>query len=165
MGKGVKKVTGAVVDAVTNAPNTIFQSTKELVNATGNLGKAAVGANGGNYLEGLKDAATREVTAAANQYLTNYTWGMTSLNEGKGTNNLTSQGGKVLKAFGKGGPEAPSVPAAPATPDPNDPANMDPNMKAELENSKKKGRASTILGGGSDSVGTTSAKKTLLGSL
>lgn len=146
MGKVVKSVVSGTVDAVKNAPKTIGKSAVD-------LGKSAVGANGGNYFKSLGESAINSAVVSS-------TGGMTGTKDLGGTNNLDTQ---VANLMGKGGDL--TAPEAVAAPDPNDPANMDPNLKAELENSKKKGRASTILAGGSDSIGSTSAKKTLLGSL
>jgi hypothetical protein len=55
------------------------------------------------------------------------------------------------------GPSAPGVPEAPAAEEVKD-----PYLEEELENAKKRGRASTILAGAND-TGGASAKRTLLG--
>lgn len=154
MGKGIKKLGKAVVGVVAKAPSTIVETTKDAGRALKGSGEAIIGKGDGNYLKNIGSAGADLLGAAANVGVTGASLGTTSLNKDKG-NNLDSQ----IASIGGGG----SVPVPTEEGIPTEVE--DPYLKAELENSRRKGRASTMLGGGTDSVGGTSAKKSLLGSL
>lgn len=141
MGKVVKRAVGGVVDAAKNAPKTIGKTAVD-------LGKSVVGANSGNYFKNLGESVINTGVVAS-------TYGMTGTKDLGGTNNLDTQ---IDNLMGKGG-DIGKVDTTEVTQE------EDPNLKAEQENAAKKGRASNILAGSSDTIGTKSAKKTLLGSL
>lgn len=155
MGKKAKQLAKSVTNAVTNIPQTVADTVSSGASSVLNAGKALVGANGGNYFKGLGSAAVDLGTATANGYMTAATSGMTSLNDTGRGNNLDDQ---VNKVIGKTGDDGAVMPESVAL----DPAAEDPALAAERENAKKKGRASNILGGASDSLSNVSAKKSLL---
>lgn len=157
--KLVKKAASSVVKTVAQAPKTFVETAKDAGKSTLNFGKAAVGGNGGNYFKGLGNAAADLGASAANVAVTNMTVGTTSLNSKGGTNNLDNQVGKMIGSSISGGDTvAPPTTAGAAE------MKEDPFLKEEMENSRRKGRASTIFGGSSDLLGTKSNKRGLFGS-
>ncbi len=150
MGKKAK----SIMKAVTNAPATFVDAAKGTASAALGAGKALVGGGGGNYLQGLKSASEQVLMAGANNVAVGMTGGMTSLSE-KAPNNLDAQAAKVL---GKSGDNGVTVPADVDV----GTVAEDPALAAERENAKRKGKASNILGGSSDSLSNVSAKKSLL---
>lgn len=143
MGKDtIKNTFNAVVDTVKNAPKTIGMAAKDTT-------KALMGKGDGNYLANLGDSALNASVVLG-------TGGMTGTKDLGGNNSIQSQvKASVLNPGGLDDPTAAPMPDVPA----------DPNLQAELDNAKKKGRASQVLGGGTDSVGGTSARRSLLGGL
>jgi len=157
MGKLAKKAGSGIANTIKNAPKTIAETTKNVVSSMGNAGKALVGANGGNYFKDLGSAATQAGVSAANALLTTGAGGVpfagaTSLNPGG--NSLDTQAANLMGKKDETISMPGDVDVSGVT--------EDPNLTAEKENAKRKGRAANILGGASDKLSATSAKKSLL---
>jgi len=144
MGTVAKKASGAFVSAIKNAPKTMGKSALD-------LGKSLTGKNKGNYFENLTESTINSGAAAA-------TLGMTSTKDLGSGNNIDKQLSDVMSP--------PDLEAPPAVEEGNGMSDAEnAALKEEEANAKKKGRASTVLAGGSDSVGSSSARRSLLGSL
>lgn len=142
MGGAVKRGVSMMTSAIKNAPKTMG---KTLVDS----GKSLVGANGGNYWNNLGESALNAGAVTS-------TLGMTGTKDLGSGNNIDKQIGDAMSPPDLEAPAAPDAPGMSAA--------DNAALKEEADNAKKKGRASTVLGGGSD-TGGSSAKKTLLGSL
>ena len=142
MGKVINKGIGVVVDATKNAPKSIGKATQDLV-------RSAAGQNSGNYFKNLGESAVNFSVNAGSA-------GMTGTKDLGGTNNIDTQLGNLMGKSDAALP-TPATTAVDQTPD--------PYLEEELKNARKSGRASTIIGGASDTVGNKSARRTLLESL
>lgn len=155
MGKVIKSAAKGIVKAVGNIPGTVKATAKDVLNAAGDTGKALVNTASGKSAD-WGGAASHLLEAGANTFVTATSAGMTSLNDPKkGTNSADAQ---IAGIMNKDSGDAPVVPTDVGIPTEVE----DPYLKEELANSRKRGRASTVLGGATDSVGGTSARRSLL---